>query len=646
MAISRNLRKCVSSGGAAAAVVLLLPGIGKALPQAVGAPAASAPPTPPEKSLYQQALDLIDKDKFKEAFAALNEVLKRDPDNLDALKWRGITYAHLRQYKEAVRELTAYLRKRPGDEQALHAIASAKSTDAPLPKPTVPFRLQPTPEEIATEADPVRLQVMAAQVFAQKRYPEALGAYTRILALRPDDTEALYNRAVCFGLMERYSDAIVDLTRYLTVKPDDAAAYNMRAIARGKTGKWEDAAADFSQVLRLRPNDLDALKNRGISYYNARRYSDAQRDAEAYLEKQPNDSVTDRILHSLRYQEPSYQTPKYYLKDPPDNDPDALYNLGVWLMTQKRYAEAAKAFTRVLAVRPKDKDALQNRAVAYYQRGRSGDASAFEKAEADTTTLLASNPKNSDALLLRADARFSVKKYIGAAGDYEAYLAEKSSADKKYASDQWVASAFNAKDFALVIRAATKALAFVPDAVQNLNYRGLAYLQLKQFADAATDLKAYLAVKQEDTTAWYNLGAAYYGQQDWKAAAQTFREAFQRKPDYYAAASQAGQAEKKIADLLLAQGDKRGASAAYDRAVAMYEAAATGLTLTAKEDALWNAAIAREASAKAAETTEGRTEAFRGAVTLWERYLTSTGRDDEDAKRTRAHIEELRSYMK
>ena len=59
------------------------------------------------------------------------------------------------------------------------------------------------------------------------RYPEALAAYDRALALDPNSAYAYFNRGVALTEMKRIADAIVSYENALRLVPDYAlAAYN------------------------------------------------------------------------------------------------------------------------------------------------------------------------------------------------------------------------------------------------------------------------------------------------------------------------------------------------------------------------------------------------------------------------------------
>lgn len=84
--------------------------------------------------------------------------------------------------------------------------------------PSPPALQQPAPAP-----DPAGLLREARELRAQRRFPEAVGVYTRMLELWKDHPEALLERGRTLGWMKRYDEAIRDLERHRRVHPGLAA---------------------------------------------------------------------------------------------------------------------------------------------------------------------------------------------------------------------------------------------------------------------------------------------------------------------------------------------------------------------------------------------------------------------------------------
>jgi CHAT domain-containing protein len=110
--------------------------------------------------------------------------------------------------------------------------------------------------------DPAWLDAQAKADLLRWRYNEALKALNAALAVHPDDPNLLLDKAT--ALFEKgsknddqrdYGAAIDVLGQLLARNPDNSSALFNRAILAGKVGAYRQAADDWEHYLRLRPND-------------------------------------------------------------------------------------------------------------------------------------------------------------------------------------------------------------------------------------------------------------------------------------------------------------------------------------------------------------------------------------------------------
>ena len=59
-------------------------------------------------------------------------------------------------------------------------------------------------------------------------FPRALEEYDAVLTIRPDDPDALCNRAAVLTRLGRHEEALADVNRALALRPDDTAAVGLR----------------------------------------------------------------------------------------------------------------------------------------------------------------------------------------------------------------------------------------------------------------------------------------------------------------------------------------------------------------------------------------------------------------------------------
>ena len=81
-----------------------------------------------------------------------------------------------------------------------------------------------------------------------QRHVEALEAYERALALKPDYAEALNNRGVALAALDRHGEALASYARALEHKPGYDFLYGRWLHARMKVCDWEGIRDDIAKL--------------------------------------------------------------------------------------------------------------------------------------------------------------------------------------------------------------------------------------------------------------------------------------------------------------------------------------------------------------------------------------------------------------
>ncbi|CAN5778307.1 hypothetical protein BH10CHL1_BH10CHL1_47630 [soil metagenome] len=113
-----------------------------------------------------------------------------------------------------------------------------------------------------------------------RAYGQAIDAYTRVIGIKPDWENALYNRGTAYidqsrlfaanavEITKTLDAALVDLSQVISNHPTRNDAYLNRGIAhyeRQGIGDTQAAIEDFDQVIALAPNRYEGYYNRGLT---------------------------------------------------------------------------------------------------------------------------------------------------------------------------------------------------------------------------------------------------------------------------------------------------------------------------------------------------------------------------------------------
>ena len=103
-------------------------------------------------------------------------------------------------------------------------------------------------------------------LYDSEQYAEALAAYDRALALRPDYQEAHNSRGLALRRVGRNEEALAAYDRALALWPDYPNAHNNRGVALQMLGRHEEALEAYDRALTLRPDYQEAIYNKAWVY--------------------------------------------------------------------------------------------------------------------------------------------------------------------------------------------------------------------------------------------------------------------------------------------------------------------------------------------------------------------------------------------
>lgn len=185
-----------------------------------------------------------------------------DKTNTDALLKLGETDFLLRRYEEALTAVNDALRQNDKLAQGyfIKGYIYKELGDTALSKSSFHTAVEVDPSHYESYLELGRLE-------AYQGNPLALTYFNTAITIRPQSTEALYNKGMFLQAGGKYHEAMDVYRKIIEVDPDGFLGYyNAGYLNLTEFQKYDSALYYFDQVLRLQPGYIDALLNKGVSY--------------------------------------------------------------------------------------------------------------------------------------------------------------------------------------------------------------------------------------------------------------------------------------------------------------------------------------------------------------------------------------------
>ncbi len=228
------------------------------------------------------------------------------------------------------------------------------------------------------------LQMMGLVKLATGQPAEALRLVSAAMQARKPSPQILLNYGIILHALKRHQEALDSFDLAIKLKSKYAEAHNNRGAALGALGRDEEALASYRKSLSLKPDYTEAHYNYGSSLRTLGRHEEALKCFDRALALKPNYAKAHNnrgaVLEALERLEPALASYQRALAIDP-GFAEAGVNRNRVLCLLNRFDEALKNFDQALALKPQDADAYYNRGKILVDLNRNDDAAVdFQKA--------------------------------------------------------------------------------------------------------------------------------------------------------------------------------------------------------------------------------------------------------------------------
>ena len=278
----------------------------------------------------QDAYNDYNGERYPKATTELQDILKKEPDNLTAHKMLAAIYQKQNKVAAMVPELEAVARLDPKDANTQNnlgvaylqtgsfdkAVTVFKAAQARNPKDATTaydlglalFQTGKTDEAIPAFQNAIKLKPTAvayeqlgAALEQSGKNAEAATAFESATSLDPKDPQAVLYAGMMYHQTGHDDKAIPALQKALALGTQDKfGAHMVLAEAYGHAGKTAEAIAEYKQASVIKPDDFGASANLGVLNQNSGKKADAVAAyRQALTLKAPSPEAMAQVQDSL-----------------------------------------------------------------------------------------------------------------------------------------------------------------------------------------------------------------------------------------------------------------------------------------------------------------------------------------------------------
>ena len=271
--------------------------------------------------------DLARSGRRAEAAELCRQLLSREPNRSDLLRFLGWLHLQAGQWHEAEQTFARVLLITPNDNESASARVAALQQMRRYSEAieVIDSLLARRPNDAAAWNNRGNLLLESA------RADDALESYGRALALHPDFPEAWHNRGVAQVMRGDYAAAETDLTRALELKPDYVSALEHRSALLLSSERYATAVRDFDRLVKLCPKSAVAWQGRGTAQVALNRNAEALPSLSEALRLDPGDVLSLYNRATVLSAERRYEEAARDLEELVSRDPEYPFALGLLL---------------------------------------------------------------------------------------------------------------------------------------------------------------------------------------------------------------------------------------------------------------------------------------------------------------------------
>ena len=212
--------------------------------------------------LLKQALIFFNQGNFSQAENLLNQILKFQPKNVDALNIAGVVASQLSNFKNSVDYFSKAIKINPLNESYY-----ANRGNALIELHDYEMALLNFNKAIAINSKyAMAYSGKGVALCALNKYEEAIDSLGKAINLSPEFVQAYQNRGDAYLKLQKSNEALRDFDTVIQLNPQNPVVYLGKANALKNLGKLPEALDSLLLAVKLNKHYVEAYYNMGVIY--------------------------------------------------------------------------------------------------------------------------------------------------------------------------------------------------------------------------------------------------------------------------------------------------------------------------------------------------------------------------------------------
>lgn len=325
------------------------------------------------KQAIQKALEHHQAGRLNQAEAIYHRILKRDPDNPDALHLAGVLAHQSGNNKDAINLIRRAISNRNAFPEAYCNLGNVLKIRGELTEAMSCYHkaIALKPNLVGAHNNLGNIQREMGQL------DQAMSSYRQVLAYEPNQAEAHYNLAITSKELGKLEEAIDSFRRAISIKPGVAEQHFNLANVLVSRGSFDEAMTHFRQAISIKPDYTDAYINLGAVLHEQGNLQLAIDTYQKILLYNAKCAAAYCNLGSVFSDLGNHDEAIVAYRQAIENDSnlaEAYYNLGNALQIRGKLNEANQTYRQAISIQPNYRDAHNNLGNILQAQGMLNDA--------------------------------------------------------------------------------------------------------------------------------------------------------------------------------------------------------------------------------------------------------------------------------